>query len=249
MGEVMNAARDSVVRHGSLAGWLLRSPAEAAQACRGTADLRPLVVTCLAAIAIGGAAFGAVVGSFRGGAQVIYAAAKVPIAVLLALALCVPAFHALAAVFGRPWRLGTVVAIALASCARASLLLLALSPLLWLAYDLGLGYHAAAAAAAAAYGASGLTAMGVLLRGLGPGRGRLLTVAAFATVFMAAAGQTSWALRPYLVRPRTSEPPFVRAPEGNFIEALWTVGHSAVGIYSSHAPAPLPEERYREGYR
>src|SRR5688500_1526155 len=111
-------------RHAALAGWLLRSPAQAAEQCRADVDLRPLVLTSLAAVVAGSAASGAVVGSFRGGLQFLYAALKVPLALILALALCVPAFPALAAVFGRPWPLRSVVAISLAAAARASLLLL-----------------------------------------------------------------------------------------------------------------------------
>src|SRR5690606_33500480 len=136
-----------------------------------------------------------------------------------------------------------VVAMSLTAAARASLLLLALSPPLWLAYDLGLGYHAAAMAAAGAYALAGTAALGVLVRGLGDGRERLLTVLAFVAVFFAAAGQTGWALRPYLVRPRTAEQPFVRAPEGTFIDSLWRGAYSSAGVY--RGPAACPEGECR----
>jgi MFS family permease len=227
----MSTSARVLLDHGKIAGWLLRSPGEAAEHCRDSDDLRALGITSIAAIALGGAAFGAVVGSFRGGWQIFFAAVKLPLAVLMALAVCVPAFHALAAVFGRPWRIRAVVALMLAASARASLWLLALSPPLWLAYDLGLGYHAAALAAAAVYGCAGLAALGVLLRGLGSGSGGLLTIACFAAVFFAAAGQTGWALRPYLVRPRDDKLTFARAPEGTFVESLWVGAHSAAGDY------------------
>jgi hypothetical protein len=221
----------AILHHGAIAGWLLRSPGEAAALCRSNADLRALGLTSLGAIAAGGAAFGAIVGSFRGGWQILFAAVKLPLAVLTALAVCVPAFHALAAVFGRPWRMRAVVALVLAASARASLWLLALTPPLWLAYDLGIGYHAAALVAATAYGIAGLAALGVIFRGLGDGGWRLTTLACFAAVFLAAAGQTSWALRPYLVRPRDEHISFTRAPEGTFFEALWLGAHSASGRY------------------
>jgi hypothetical protein len=233
----------SAVASVGLAGLILRSPAQAAEQCRRDGDLRPLVLTSVGAIAVGGAAFGAVVGSFRGSSQILYAAVKLPVALIAALALCVPAFHALAAVFGRPWPMRTVVAITLASAARASLLLLAFSPVLWLSYDLGLDYHRAALFAAGAYGVSGLAALGVLVRGLGAGYGRKRTMLAFAAVFLAAGGQTSWMLRPYLVRPRTEAVPFVRAREGTFIEAMYLVTRSAAGHYD---PDSLWEERHHE---
>lgn len=214
-----------------LVSWLLRAPAEVAARCREDVDLRPLAVVSLAAIAIGGAAFGGVIGSFRGGTQIAYAAVKVPMAMLLALAVCVPAFHSLAAVLGRPWPVRTVVSLTLAASARASLLLLAFAPLLWLAYDFGLGYHSAALAAAAAYTTAGMAAFSILLHGFGSGAGRVMTLLAFAAVFFAVAGQTSWVLRPYLVRPKTTAVPFVRATEGSFIDAIWTSMYSSMDIY------------------
>src|SRR5690606_41065185 len=62
--------------------WLLRSPQRAADLCRRDGDLRPLVLTSLIAITVGGVAFGAEVGSFRGGLQAFYAAVKLPLAMV-----------------------------------------------------------------------------------------------------------------------------------------------------------------------
>jgi len=103
---------------------------------------------------VGAAVFGGVIGSFRGGVQIFYGAVKVPLAMLAALAICAPAFHALAAGFGRAWPMRSIIALALAAAGRASLVLLALSPALWLLFDLGMGYHSAALAAAFAYAAA-----------------------------------------------------------------------------------------------
>ncbi len=219
----------------STLSWLLRSPAEVAERCRANDDVKQLAAVSLAAIAVGSAAFGAAIGSFRGDMQILFAALKVPLAMLLALAICVPAFHTLAAVLGRPWPLRTVVSLTLAASARASLLLLAFAPALWLAYDCGLPYHGAALAAAAAYAVAGLTALSILLRGLGPGRGRVITMVMLGLLFFAVAGQTSWIMRPYLVRPKTKALPFVRAREGSFLDSVWTSAHSAAGIYDRDA--------------
>lgn len=223
--------RTDITSRAALASWLLRSPGDVATACREQTNLRPLVGVSLVAIALGTMVFGAVLGSYRGGVQILYAAVKVPVAILAALAICVPAFYAIAAVLGRPWPLRTVASLMLVSAARASLLLLAFSPAVWLGYDLGLSYHAAALAAAAAYGTAGLASLGLLLRGLGPGVGRWLTAATFAALFFGVVGQTGWVLRPYLVRPRTEEVPFVRARDSGFVEALWTSARSAMGRY------------------
>ncbi len=210
---------------------LLRNPREVARRCLEEEKLRPLALASLGAVALGAAVFGAVVGSFRGGEQILYGAVKVPIALLGALVICVPAFHAIAASLGRPWPLRTVVALTMAAAGRAALVLLATAPVLWLAFDLGLGYHASALAATGAYGLAGLAALGVLLRGLGRGKHAMTTALAFVAVFLAAGGQTGWILRPYLVRPQSEDVPFLRSLEGGFADAVFRSGRSSMGIY------------------
>jgi hypothetical protein len=222
----------------ALIGRLLRRPDEIAKDCREDRGVSEIGSIALLAIVVGATVFGAVLGSYRGGAQILYAGLKVPMAVLAALAIAAPAFHGIAAALGRPWPMRCVVALTLAAAGRASLLLLAFAPALWLMLDFGVGYHAAAVLAAIAYGASGIAALGVLLRGLGAGSGRLLTTLGFASVFFAASGQTSWILRPYLVRPRTEIVPFTRAREGSFDEALFRSSRSGAGVYDRQAPAP-----------
>ncbi len=218
-------------------GLLLRDPGEVARRCLEEEDLRPLTLAALAALVSGSAVFGGVVGSFRGGAQIAYAATKVPLAMVAALVVCVPAFHAIAASLGRAWPLRTVISLTVAAAGRAALVLLAFAPVLWLAFDLGLGYHAAALAAAGAYAIAGLAALGVLLRGLGDAKHKLTTALAFVLVFLAAAGQTGWMLRPYLVRPQTEDVPLVRAREGGFGDAIYGSSRSALGIYDRAAAA------------
>jgi len=212
---------------------LLRNPREVARRCLEEEGLRPLALASLGAVAFGAAVFGGVVGSFRGGEQIVFAATKVPVALLGALVICIPAFHAIAAALGRAWPLRSVIALTLAAAGRASLVLLASAPMLWLAYDLGLGYHASALAATGAYGLAGLAALGVLIRGLGRSKHAFTTAIAFVAVFMAAAGQTGWILRPYLVRPQSEEVPFLREIEGGFADAVYRSSRSTAGIYDS----------------
>lgn len=221
---------------------LLRNPAETARRAIAGESMRPLVATSIAAIVAGGAAFGGVVGSFRGGAQIAYAGVKLPLALLAILVLCVPAFHAIGAALGRAWRYRAVIALSLAAAARGALVLLALAPVLWLAIDRGLGYHATALAATMAFAIGGAASLGVLLRGLGSGTGQLTCALAIAMVFLAVSGQTSWILRPWLVRPRSEDVPFVRAREGGFADALVTSSRSAAGLYE----APDVREDLRE---
>lgn len=225
---------------------LLRAPGEIAASCREDRDVRAISLTSIAAIILGAAAFGGVIGSFRGGAQIAYGAVKVPLAIMATLAICAPAFHALAAVLGRPWPMRSVVSLALAAAGRSSLVLLAFTPALWLALDWGLDYHSAALAAALAYGVAGIAALGVLVRGIGEGSGRALTALAFMAMFFAVGGQTTWILRPYLVRPRATSIPFIRAREGGFSDALLTSGRSALGVYDADYGHDFAEEP-REG--
>jgi len=207
---------------------LLRSPGSIAAACRDDdPDVRAIASASIAAIALGAAAFGGVVGSFRGGIQIFYGAVKVPLAVLATLSLCAPAFHAVAAAFGRPWPMRSIIALTLAAAGRSSLVLLAFAPALWLVFDCGLGYHKAAVFASLAYGVAGLAALSVMIRGLGEGTGRIRTALSFLAIFFAVGGQTAWILRPYLVRPRTPDVPFLRAREGSFSDAVYDSASSA----------------------
>ncbi|APR83501.1 Hypothetical protein A7982_08850 [Minicystis rosea] len=222
---------------------LLRAPDEIAAACREDRDIRAIAATSLAALVVGSAVFGGVIGSFRGGLQIVYAAIKVPLAMTATLALCVPAFHAIAAGLGRAFPIRTIVALALAAAGRAALVLLALAPVLWLCFDRGLGYHGATLASAVAYAAGGAAAFSVMLRGLGGGQGRLVTALAFAALFFAVGGQTSWILRPYLIRPRTwaaasqhvQKIPFLRAYEGSFVDSIYQSSRSARDVYDAPA--------------
>ncbi len=207
---------------------LLRAPGDIAASCRDDRDTRAIAATSLVAVAVGAAVFGGVVGTFRGGVQMAYGAIKMPLAILLTLAIAVPAFHALAAGFGKPMPFRSSVALALAAAGRSALVLVALAPALWLALDLGLSYHAAAAVAAIAYGVAGLAALSLLLRGLGKGAGRLLTAFTFIGVFIAVGGQTSWIMRPYLVRPKAKTVVFLQQREGSFADALYTTSRSAM---------------------
>jgi hypothetical protein len=233
----------SVTMGGSVLSRLLRAPGDIAAACREDREIRSIAITSLVAVVVGAAAFGGVIGSFRGGVQILYAGIKLPLVMIATLAISAPAFHALAAGLGRAWPMRSVLALTLASAGRSALVLLALSPALWLLFDLGAGYHAAALWAALAYAIAGMSALGVILRGLGAGRGRVLTALAFVGVFFAVGGQTSWILRPYLVRPKTQSIPFVRAREGSFSDAIWMSSRSARGIYDADFASQVKEDR------
>ncbi len=226
---------------------LLRDPAEMAERCERSEGLRELALTALTCLVLGAAVFGGVVGSFRGGAQIASSALKLPLALLVTLVVCAPAFHGLAVGFGGDARFRGIAALVLSASARAALVLLAFAPILWLAVDLGLSYHASVLLASLMYLTSGLAALGIVLRGLGGSLRAALTVAAAGIVFFAVLGQTAWMLRPFFGRPSQTSVPFVRAREGSFADAVVTSGKSAVGIYEREVQrgSSLPGPRAR----
>jgi hypothetical protein len=206
----------------SLLHRLLRAPSEVAADCREDRELPRVAASSLVVIVVGAVLFGAAVGSWRGGAQIALSAFKLPLVTVGTLAVCVPAFHAIAAVFGRPWSLRSAVSILLVAGARFSLVLVAATPVLWLAIDLGASYDAVKLLASLAYGLAGLAALTLVLHGLGPGTGRVSAVLTFVAVFLVVGGQSAWILRPYIGRPgRDSVPVFTREREGGLAYQLW----------------------------
>ncbi|MBX3188276.1 MAG: hypothetical protein KF819_14755 [Labilithrix sp.] len=197
---------------------ILRSPADVARACRADRDVAAIARNALVTIVVSAALFGATVGSWRGGRQILFSAMKMPVGLVGTLALSIPAFYALAAVFGRPWPLRAVLSLALVGGARFSLSLLAMTPLLWLTIDFGAPYHAVKLVAVIAYALAGVSGLEVLVRGLGDGEGKRVTITLFVAIFTLLGAQNAWILRPYLGRPSDPEPPlFTREREGGVI--------------------------------
>jgi hypothetical protein len=193
----------------------------------------------LAAVAVGAGAFGAVVGAHRGGLQVVWCALKVPLILGITLVVCTPAFVALARAAGLSLGARHVITLSLAACARFALVLLGLAPVVWLSQGWSMGYHRVILAVVAVCAVAGFASARLTFRGLARAGGAgtrvgLAVVALFALV----GAQTSWILRPYVVRPRTEQVPFVRALEGDFLAAVVTTARSAVR-YSGAARADV----------
>lgn len=210
---------------------LLRDPECVSERCVEERELASLARASLACIAVGACVLGGVLGSFRGGAQIPLAAAKLPLVLLATLALSAPAFYALSSALGRPWTFRTVVALSLAASARAALVLAALAPPLWLAMDLGLGYHASALGAVVVVAMGGLMGVGIVLRAFGATPTGMAGSLACGLVFLAVLAQASWIARPFLLRPRADELVVVRAIEGTFFESIALSTRSASGVY------------------
>jgi len=205
---------------------LLRAPAQAVRRRCEPAQQAASARRDLLTIALGGLLFGAAVGSFRGGVQVPIAALKIPLATLLTLAVSAPGFAGFAGAFGRRWSFRETLSIALGAGARASLVLLALAPVLWLAIDLGVGHQGVRWLATVAYALAGLSALGLLLHAVGASRGRLATTLSFVGLFLIVGAQSAWLLRPFIGDPHDANVPLFAhgRREGGLVGSLLDFG-------------------------
>jgi hypothetical protein len=197
--------------------------------------VRVLLLTILASTA----AFGAALGFSRGGLQVLYAALKLPLVVLLTAAVCTPALTALSLALGRETELRRDLLRVLVALGRGSLVLAALSPVMLLSSSIQLPYHQAVilcVGCCCLAGAIGLPPLGRAI--WSQRRGRLFLIAAMIVVVGLAGTHTAWLFRPYLVHPRTTEVPFLRGLDGTFTDSVRQSSRSARGIY---------DERYHQG--
>jgi hypothetical protein len=208
-------------------------------------DLAALARTMIVTIAVATALVGASLGSYRGGIQILYAAIKVPLVLLLTAALCAPTLTALNLALGRPASLPRDLARFLAALAFGALVLLAEAPLFLLARSIELDYHETTLLMVGCFvvGGAASTAMlaAALRRSAAQHTGAVL--ATMLTVFALVGGQMAWTLRPYLVRPRTPDVPFIRDLEGSLYDAVLDTARSVRGDYRrDHAPLPGEEQ-------
>ena len=248
---VANAAIDAASRPalGTIDLLLRDREAMLARIRKGT-DLPAILRTMIATIAVCMAIVGAALGSYRGGVQIAYAAVKLPIVLLGTAALSAPALSAIGAALGRRARLSADLALVMAALAFGALLLAACTPLILVGRALELDYHRMILATVGVFSIAGLAALRMVVRGvaLEAAPGWRTAVAGLCLVFSLVGGQLSWALRPYLVRPRTPEVPFIRDVEGSLFDAVNGAFRSARGLYDRDA-APLGERDEREGRR
>lgn len=211
---------------------VLRDPATLVDEHDSPTALARLAPPLLAITVSGAALFGLMVGSQRGGVQLVYAAAKMPALLLVPPLLALPAVHALwrAAGVEVGWRRLSVAA--LAGMARTSVLAAALGPVLWLLYSMDMDYHQAILLMVATIALAGLPGITALVRAL-PAGGDLRALAALGSVAVLffAFAQTGWLLRPFIARP-TAEVTFLRPVEEDVFSGLGATQRSAGGDYS-----------------
>lgn len=202
-------------------------------------DLAAIGRTMIATIAVGGAVFGAAIGVYRGGVQIGYAAIKLPLVLVLTAALATPALAAFNLALDRPARLARDLALALAALGLGALALAALAPVILVARAVDASYHQTALLVVGCCGIAGLAALAMLVRGLRfqTPTGAMTAAALLCAVTIVVGAQLAWTLRPYLVRPRTEDVPFVRDIEGSLTNSIYHTYRSVRGEYDE-AVAP-----------
>lgn len=248
MIDALEARRLGVPRSLGVIELLLRDREAMLARIRSGTDLAALVRTMVATIAVTMAIVGAALGSYRGGEQIAYAAIKLPLVLLGTAALSAPALTAIGRALGRRSLLAHDLALVMSALAFGALLLVASTPLILLGRAMTFSYHEMVLMTVVLFGVAGIAALHMVIRALSvenlrePAPGWRTAVCGLCVVFVLVGGQLSWALRPYLVRPRTPDIPFVRAKEGSLFDAITGAFQSARGIYTRDS-APLPEER------
>lgn len=194
-------------------------------------DLSELAPRLLALAASGALLFGVVVGSYRGGIQLLYAGVKLPVLLLLPVVVGLPAVTALYRAGGGEVSWRRVALAGLAGLARTGILAAAASPILWLVYSLHIDYHAAVLLMAGALAAVGLPGLAVVRLAL-PQTGslRFLAVAGSILLLGLITMQTGWVLRPFVARP-TAEVTFLRPVEADVFSSLGATATAAGGYY------------------
>ncbi|HEX4610294.1 MAG TPA: hypothetical protein VH092_19040 [Urbifossiella sp.] len=164
----------------------------------------------LAAVAVGGAAYGAVMGAFGGFGgdrawQVAFSAAKVPFLIVVTTALAMPSFFVLNTLLGLRADFPDVVRAVSATQAAVAVVLAGLAPYTAVWYASTRDYHEATAFNTAMFGVASLAAQWVLRRRYAPliardpRHRRMLW--AWLGVYAFVGVQMGWVLRPFIGQP------------------------------------------------
>ena len=221
---------------------LLRRPSAFMAAVEAQAVPATLVRTLLLTTVVGAGIFGAAMGAFRPGPQVLSAAVKLPLVLLFTAGVTVPAYSAARWVAGAQVSLRKDVLLFLSTLGLTSLVLAALAPVVLLAVLAGVHYHDTILTVVGCAGLAGLVGLVTFARAARrrSGPGRVSAALCAATVFCLVGTQMAWTLRPFVARPR-ADFEVLRPLEGSFMESVETSARSAQGIYTRDS-APLPED-------
>ena len=111
-------------------------------------------------------------------------------------------------------------------------------PVLWLGLAVDASYHDMIVLTVAVCAVAGALGLHMFARGVARDRTAVwTTLALMLTSFAIVGAHMSWVLRPYLVRPRTQDVPFVRALSGDFLDSVNRSAHAAQGDYQTTSEA------------
>lgn len=219
---------------------LLKHPGLVLRALSAPEGLAARTRTYVQLLIAGTATFGAALGFYRGGAQILFAAVKLPLVTLVLLAVVAPLLYALNRALERPASMAREVALLVAALARGALVLAAETPLIWAAHALGAGYHRLVLLTVLTCSLAGIVSFRFLWTALSmTTRARWLVTSMLVLTMGVVGAQASWIFRPYLVRPRATDVVFLHPLEGSFSESLGDTFSSARGHY--RAPEPYGE--------
>jgi hypothetical protein len=225
------------------AAWLLRDPASLVDELDDPERFAVEAPRLLGLLALGGLTFGAVVGGYRGGLQVPFAALKLPLLFLVPMVLVLPALRGLWALCEVDVSYRRLVAAGLVGGARTALLAAAAGPVLWLWYGV-VDYHVAVMSFVAVLAACGLPGLLVVARAVpSGGRSRWMALAGSLALLAVGSMQTGWLLRPFLVRPQSDDIVLFRAVEDDVFHGLGLTALSSLHIYREPRPTVEPYER------
>ena len=214
----------------TLVAQVLRAPESLAHATEEEFAARlPLL---LAIVASGGAIFGAVVGSYRGELQLVYAAVKMPVLLLLPMLIVLPAVRALWQAYGVEVSARQMAMVSLVGAARTAVLAAATAPVIWLMFSVDMDYHQAVMLLAVTLGVVGLPGLSVLRHAVPTGQQPpWIALGAAVALLGLVTMQTGWLLRPFIARPM-AEVAFLRPIEEDVFSSLGATADSARGDYS-----------------
>ncbi|MEL6181443.1 MAG: hypothetical protein AAFS10_20970 [Myxococcota bacterium] len=192
-------------------------------------------------------AFGASMGFYRGGIQILYAAIKMPLAILLTAAICAPVYSALKLALEQRTSLVADFALILSSLALACLVIMSLAPLLLMAALQTIDYHRFIMLAVGLCALGGTMGYTLFFRGMhrqvSCEINRRIIAITVLLVLGLVSSQMLWITRPFVVRPKTVETPFLRPLEGSFMDAVQRSFDSARGVYQSERTTHAPHHR------
>ncbi|UCG45731.1 MAG: hypothetical protein JSV58_02855 [Candidatus Bathyarchaeota archaeon] len=187
-------------------------------------NLKDYFINSNLAIITFSAVYGATMGIYPGGIQVLYSALKIPMLLLIALYVTAPSYYVMSSLFGGRHSFSQMVILLLSSLTVMSTVLLALVPInlffiLTTANSTYSSYAFLVILNVIIFALAGLFALVYLLRGfLSMYPGISWTAAFFvgSIIFMFVGTQLAWVLRPYF----HYYPQFIRPIEKNFYVAM-----------------------------